>query len=339
MLPFQLSHSYKFNLQASQQFQPLWSTEVETCEESGWWTLHSPSIHSHYPCSLLPAEGEERAALAGRLWMRLLQHISDNKEDDPLTYGVMPLELKAVRAGLLDGTECFFVRIPQNTYLFYLFQTHFMSAAVGAAALALSSSVLFYCHMAAEKLQYMFQISPWGMRLTSVTNPPKLSATHSSSHLFHILHRMWVTRICINYTVWAIYWEIKGWYLKDLAQWSYNNISLPLMIKYSTLKGEEERTAFKRKQVCFVLQLSTVNISVRLVLNSERQNVRGEKKGQLFWSRFKMIKWSWHHTESHCGWSDRLQTFTSNIYIYSFESLTSCFSKLVCGLLELTWSL
>lgn len=195
--------------------------------------------------------------------------------------------------------------------ILYLFQTHFMSAAVGAAALALSSSVLFHCHMAAEKLQYMFQISPWGVRLTSVTNPPNLPATHSSSHLFHILHRMWVTRICINYTVWAIYWEIKGWYLQDLAQWSYNNISLPLMIKYSTLKGEEERTVFKRKQVCFVLQLSTVNISVRLVLHSERQNVRGEKKGQLFWSTlFKMIKWSWHHTESHCGWSGRLQTFT-----------------------------
>lgn len=62
------------------------------------------------------------------------------------------------------------------------------------------------------------------------------------------------------------------------------------MIKYSALKGEEERTAFKRKQVCFVLQLSTVNISIRLVLRSERQNVRGEKKGQLFSSQFKVIK-------------------------------------------------
>lgn len=49
--------------------------------------------------------------------MRLLQHISDSEEEDPLTYGVMPPELKAeglcemahvrwegsaVRAGLLD---------------------------------------------------------------------------------------------------------------------------------------------------------------------------------------------------------------------------------------------
>lgn len=59
----------KLNLQASQLFQTLWSTEVETCEESGWLTLHSPSIHSLYPCSLLPAEGEERTAeawLSGR---------------------------------------------------------------------------------------------------------------------------------------------------------------------------------------------------------------------------------------------------------------------------------
>lgn len=111
----------KLNLQASQLFQTLWSTEVETCEESGWLTLHSPSIHSHYPCSLLPAEGEERDTGDLAVWTRLLRSISDSEKEDPLTYGVMSPELKpedsavwdgscraelegsAVRAGLLDG--------------------------------------------------------------------------------------------------------------------------------------------------------------------------------------------------------------------------------------------
>lgn len=41
-----------------------WCCEVETCEESGWLTLHSPSIYSLYPCFLLPAEGEETTAEA-----------------------------------------------------------------------------------------------------------------------------------------------------------------------------------------------------------------------------------------------------------------------------------
>lgn len=69
--------------------------------------------------------------------------------------------------------------------------------------------------------------------------------TTSSSHLFHILHRVWVTNICFNDTLSALYWEIKGWYLQNLAQWGYNNILLPLVINCSTLKGEEERI-FKR---------------------------------------------------------------------------------------------
>lgn len=84
----------KLNLQASQLFQTLWSTEVETCKESGWLTLHSPSIHSLYPCSLLPAEGggDDSGGLA--VWTRLLWHISDTEEEDPQTYGVMPPGLK-----------------------------------------------------------------------------------------------------------------------------------------------------------------------------------------------------------------------------------------------------
>ena len=63
-LPLSAELRGELNLQASQLFQTLWSTEVETCEESGWLTLHSPAIHSHQPCSLLPAEGEERTAEA-----------------------------------------------------------------------------------------------------------------------------------------------------------------------------------------------------------------------------------------------------------------------------------
>lgn len=70
---------------------------------------------------------------------------------------------------------------------------------------------------------------------------------------------MWVTRVAFNDTLSAIYWKIKGWYLQDLAQSGYNNISLPLMINCSTLKEEEQRL-FKREQVGFVLWLSTVNI-------------------------------------------------------------------------------
>lgn len=42
--------------------------------------------------------------------MRLLPPISDSEEDDPLTYGLMPLELKAeaseLGAGLLGEGEC-----------------------------------------------------------------------------------------------------------------------------------------------------------------------------------------------------------------------------------------
>lgn len=84
--------------------------------------------------------------------------------------------------------------------------------------------------------------------------------TTSSLHLFHILHRMWVTNICFNDTLSALYWEIKGWYLQNLSQWGYNNILLPLVINCSTLKGEEERI-FKREQVCFVLWLSAISLS------------------------------------------------------------------------------
>lgn len=43
----------ELNLQASQLFQTLRSTEVETCEESGWLTHHSPTIHSLHLCYLL----------------------------------------------------------------------------------------------------------------------------------------------------------------------------------------------------------------------------------------------------------------------------------------------
>lgn len=58
------------------------------------------------------------------MWMRLLRRISDSEEEDPLTYGLMPPELKAeglccvrwlmsgrlgggsaVRDGLLNGME------------------------------------------------------------------------------------------------------------------------------------------------------------------------------------------------------------------------------------------
>lgn len=83
----------ELNLQASQLFQTLWSTKVETCEESGWLHLPSPSTHSHYPCSVTCwGGGQDSGGLA--VWTRLLQRISDS-EEDLLTYGVMPPELKA----------------------------------------------------------------------------------------------------------------------------------------------------------------------------------------------------------------------------------------------------
>ncbi len=90
----------KLYLQASQLFQTLWTTEVETCEESGWLTLHSPSIHSHYPCSLLPAEGEERRA-AARLFGRGYYGVSVTvRRKTRWLKGRMPPELKA------EGLHC-----------------------------------------------------------------------------------------------------------------------------------------------------------------------------------------------------------------------------------------
>lgn len=77
-------------------------------------TLHSPSIPAL--CYLL--RGEERATLAWRLWMSLLQPISDSEEDDPLTYGLMPPELKAkaseLKAGLPAEGEC--CRLPKKSH-------------------------------------------------------------------------------------------------------------------------------------------------------------------------------------------------------------------------------
>lgn len=80
-------------------------------------------------------------------------------------------------------------------------------------SVALSVRVLSHRHMAAEKLHYMVQIKPWGMRLflTSIANPsrPLHPPEHTAPlHLFHILRRMWLTRVCFNYTVSVIYWEI-----------------------------------------------------------------------------------------------------------------------------------
>lgn len=106
-------------------------------------------------------------------------------------------------------------------------------------------------------------------------------ATPTSSHLFHILQRMWVTHICFNDTLSALYWEIKGWYLQNLAQWGYNNILLPLMIDCSPLKGQEERLSKENKSaLCSDFQQYVSSVSGRsqslwgciVCLNSDEQS-------------------------------------------------------------------
>lgn len=140
-------------------------------------------------------------------------------------------EGSAVRAGLLDGGKvqsAYMMRIKVFfTRILCPFQTHFAYCCCCCCwylsltehlnfLLALSVRVLLHCHMAAEKLQYMVQIRPRGMRLflTSLANPPPPPSptTHSSLHLFYILHRMWLTHVCFNYTVSVIYREIKERY-------------------------------------------------------------------------------------------------------------------------------
>lgn len=110
-------------------------------------------------------------------------------------------------------------------------------------------------------------MSPWGGCPNPLPNPtsqpsPAPSPPHTAPRICFIFSAGCESHVfCFNDMLSAIYWEIKGWYLQDLAQSGYNNISLPLMINCSTLKEEEERL-FKREQACFVLWLSTVNISL-----------------------------------------------------------------------------
>lgn len=224
---------------------------METCKESGWLTLHSSSIHSCCPCSLLPAEWEERTAeawLPGRGYNSI--SVTQRRTTHWLTErcllswkpwdSVWWLELNG-GGGFTSKSWC-----PRWKRCLNMRRKD-------EASLKVLGEVIW------------FKLNPWGMHLLLSVSPISPTPHPLQLHAFvsyfvqDVTHPLW----CFNYAV----SEKKKWErsLEDLAWWSFNNISLPLTIYCSTVE-EKERRMLQRQTSRFCTELfSTVNLSISLV--------------------------------------------------------------------------
>lgn len=117
LAPFSLCSPFSWvPLRAQSEGIPAISNTLEFWGGNMWgiWMIDPPLLLHLLPLSLLSVTcwvgGEDRGGLV--VWTRLSQHISDTEEEDPLTYRMMPRELKAeglccVRWLMLDGVGGF----------------------------------------------------------------------------------------------------------------------------------------------------------------------------------------------------------------------------------------